>query len=95
MFVGSYSRQLSSIGWISSNFCFTTNLFANLIFDSVRANIRSNADGYDIGNNFFIRCLYPNGDGDPGDVERYFLRSRLLLQVCHAMRMCIDGDSFS
>ena len=51
------------------------------LWKRVRAKIRNNEDGYVLGGNYFITCLYPKGHADPELVERGFLRSRLLLQV--------------
>ena len=48
---------------------------------SVRRKIR-NAE-IDISEDFFLTCLYPNGRGNPDDVEQGFLRSSLLVKVCN------------
>ena len=55
-----------------------------LIITSVRAKLREcNLDeGFDFAKNFFIRCFYINYEGDPENVEKGFLRSPLLVQVC-------------
>ncbi|KIM41094.1 hypothetical protein M413DRAFT_445819 [Hebeloma cylindrosporum] len=47
----------------------------------VRANVRSNKEGFTIRNKYFITCLYVKGRADPNDPDLFFLRSRLLLQA--------------
>ena len=39
-------------------------------------------EGYDFVKNFFIRCFYVNYEGDLENIEKGFLRSSLLVQVC-------------
>lgn len=34
-----------------------------------------------ISDDYFLTCFYPNGRGDPNDLEKNFLRSGLLLKV--------------
>ena len=46
---------------------------------SVRARIRNGE--LDISEDYFLTCLYPKGYGNPNDVEKYFLRSSLLVKV--------------
>jgi len=46
---------------------------------SIRARIRNGE--LDISEDFFLTCLYPKGYGNPNDVEKYFLRSSLLVKV--------------
>ncbi len=35
-----------------------------------------------ISEDYFLRCFYPYGTGDPDNVEKGFLRSGLLVKVC-------------
>jgi hypothetical protein len=49
---------------------------------SVRANIRDEVDGYSASSDYWIRCLYEGEKGDPGDVEKGYLKSRLLVKAC-------------
>lgn len=56
---------------------------ANFFF-RVRSAIQ--AGSLDISEDFFLRCLYPHGNGDPRNVEKGFLRSKLLLKVTFAFR---------
>ena len=60
----------------------------------MRAKIRNNEDGYTLGGQYFITCLYPKGRADPELVEQGFLRSRLLLQVRLAPHFFIYTDFF-
>lgn len=47
----------------------------------VRANIRNTKEGFNISDNYFLNCLYPRGYADAENIEKGYLRSRLLLQV--------------
>lgn len=38
-------------------------------------------DGYSASADFWLRCLYEGEKGDPADVEKGFLKSRLLVKV--------------
>ncbi len=49
-------------------------------FFSVRRKIQTAE--LDISEDYFLTCLYPQGVGNPDDVERGFLRSGLLVKVC-------------
>jgi hypothetical protein len=49
-------------------------------FCSVRRKIRTAE--LDISKDYFLTCLYPQGVGNPDDVEHGFLRSGLLVKVC-------------
>ena len=45
-----------------------------------------------ISEDYFLRCFYPYGKGDPDNVEKGFLRSGLLVKVCSIMStpfMCL------
>ena len=46
----------------------------------VRNGIR--AGTVNISEDYFLRCFYPYGKGDPDNVEKGFLRSGLLVKVC-------------
>lgn len=48
---------------------------------SIRAKIRDGLDGYTTSDDYWIRCLYEDEKGDPGDVEKGFLKSALLVKV--------------
>ena len=48
---------------------------------SVRAKIRDGIDGHDAFDDYWIRCLYEDENGDPEDVEKGFLKSNLLVKV--------------
>jgi hypothetical protein len=54
------------------------------LYSSVRAKLRDcNLDeGFDFAKNYFVRCFYVGYEGDPENVEKGFLRSTLLVQVC-------------
>ena len=53
-------------------------------YSSVRAKLRDcNFDeGFDFAKNYFVRCFYADYEGNPENVEKGFLRSTLLVQVC-------------
>jgi len=36
-----------------------------------------------VGDDYFLTCLYPKGEGSADDVEHKFLKSQLLVKVCH------------
>ena len=48
---------------------------------SIRAKVRDEMDGYSILENYWLRCLYQDEEGDPEDVEKGFLKSGLLVKV--------------
>ena len=52
---------------------------------SVRNGIR--AGTINISEDYFLRCFYPYGEGDPNNVEKGFLRSGLLVKVCFIVFM--------
>ena len=52
-----------------------------LIYPSVRAKVRDEVDGYSASSDYWLRCLYEGEEGDPEDVEKGFLKSRLLVRV--------------
>lgn len=54
----------------------------NLLLHSVRAKIRDGLDNYYAFDDYWIRCLYEDEQGDPEDVEKGFLKSSLLVKVC-------------
>ena len=60
---------------------------------SVRARIRNGE--LDISEDFFLTCLYPKGYGNPNDVEKYFLRSSLLVKVVFFLFQGLEIDSLS
>jgi len=35
-----------------------------------------------VGDDYFLACLYPKGEGSADDVECKFLKSQLLVKVC-------------
>lgn len=47
----------------------------------VRAKIRDGVDGHYAFDDYWIRCLYEDENGDPDDVEKGFLKSKLLVKV--------------
>ena len=49
------------------------------VLDSVHARIRNGE--LNISEDYFLTCLYPKGYGNADDVEKYFLRSSLLVKV--------------
>jgi len=49
---------------------------------SIRAKIRDEVDGYSSLADYWITCLYEGEQGNPGDVEKGFLKSELLVRVC-------------
>ena len=49
---------------------------------SVCAKIHDKVNGYNTSSDFWLRCLYEGEQGDPADVEKGFLKSRLLVKVC-------------
>ncbi len=52
---------------------------------SVRTAYRSGTDpNITMASNYFCRCFYAGGKGDPSNLEKGFLRSKLLLKVCCA-----------
>ncbi|KAF9551239.1 hypothetical protein CPC08DRAFT_715112 [Agrocybe pediades] len=54
--------------------------------EDIRFNIREKVDGYAIDNIFFVRALYPMGNGDPDDVTSSgWLRSSLLVRTYCAL----------
>ena len=63
-------------------FCHVSSSILN--YSSVRAKLRDcNFDEkFDFAKNFFVRCFYAGYEGDPENVEKCFLRSTLLVQVC-------------
>jgi hypothetical protein len=72
------------IGMISGEDCREYLLHAmthRWFFTSVRAKIRDEVDGYSASSDYWLRCLYAGETGDPGDVEKGFLKSRLLVKV--------------
>ena len=48
---------------------------------SVRARICDGVDGYSASADYWITCLYEGEQGDPGDIEKEFLKSELLVKV--------------
>lgn len=56
-------------------------LFANRVSHGIRAGT------VNISEDYFLRCFYPYGKGDPDNVERGFLRSSLLIKVCSIVTM--------
>jgi hypothetical protein len=52
-----------------------------LVVSSVRAKLRERTDSHDAFGDYWIRCLYEGEEGDPEDVEKGFLKSRLLIKV--------------
>ncbi len=64
---------------------------------SVRNGIR--AGTINISEDYFLRCFYPYGEGDPDNIEKGFLRSGLLVKVhfivyrftiCSLIAMCYN-----
>ncbi|KAJ3743293.1 hypothetical protein EV360DRAFT_57705, partial [Lentinula raphanica] len=49
----------------------------------------------DTSNSYFIRAFYEGEEGDPNDVEHGFLRSALLLQVCHSAALELNTSTSS
>ena len=49
---------------------------------SIRAKIRDEVDGYSASADYWLRCLYEGEQGNPGDVEKGFLKNELLVRVC-------------
>jgi hypothetical protein len=60
---------------------------------SVRARIFNGE--LDISEDFFLTCLYPKGYGNPNDVEKYFLRSSLLVKVVFFLFRGLEIDPLS
>jgi hypothetical protein len=60
--------------------CYGCYLGSLLTSYRIRADIRGGA--IDISDNYFITCLYPKDSGDPGDVEKHYLRGMLLVKAC-------------
>jgi len=48
---------------------------------SIRTKIRDEVDGYSASADYWLRCLYEDEQGNPGDVEKGFLKSELLVKV--------------
>jgi len=79
-----FSSLLNTAGLTKSKY-ITSGIFVLPIFYvwfRIRAEVRSG--GLDISEDYFITCLYPKGLGDPDSVEKYFLRSGLLVKVSHS-----------
>lgn len=53
----------------------------SIFHTSVRAKVRDEVDGYNASADYWIRCLYEGEQGDPGDVEKGFLKSELLVKA--------------
>jgi len=51
------------------------------LYTSVRAKVRDEVDGYSASEDYWIRCLYEGGRGNPEDVEKGFLKGELLVRV--------------
>lgn len=52
-----------------------------IFYASVRAKIRDEVDGYSASTDYWIRCLYEEEKGNPGNVEKGFLKGDLLVRV--------------
>ena len=43
--------------------------------------VRDEVDGYSASSDYWLRCLYEGEEGDPRDVEKGFLKSKLLVKA--------------
>ena len=53
--------------------------YTGSIVSRIRSSIQAGV--LTISDDFFLMCFYPNGRGDPDNVEKNFLRSGLLVKV--------------
>jgi len=52
----------------------------------VQKSIKDGDPAFSLSDNFYLRALYENATGNPEDVQKGFLRSRLLVQVSYLSR---------
>ncbi len=75
-----FFAQLNMIGMMSrKSRCSYYSLCNHINPYRVRDGIR--AGTVNISEDYFLRCFYPYGNGDPDNVEKGFLRSGLLVKV--------------
>lgn len=81
-----YYARSNTIGMISSEYPFATDhrgyrVMLLTFYTSVRSKVRDEAEDYSASQNYWIRCLYEGGQGNPEDVEKGFLKGELLVRV--------------
>ena len=75
-----FSAQLNMIGMMNrQSYPMCCSPYNQVFAYSVRNKIR--AGTINISEDYFLRCFYPYGKGDPDNVEKGFLRSGLLVKV--------------